>query len=952
MAEAIVSSLLKLIPDLLKLLKEEWDLGSEAKAELENLKDLIGAIGRFLKKANSKELIDEDLKASMKRMRKFLYDCEDAINDFVKRGNREWDGLCLYIYYHYNRRTFSSEAKSIRKMVQNYKTTLETSNTLSADHAKSSSACHQSLSIAFSVENDDELVGIETAKDQLVRWLTVNNSTPKMIFVHGAQGVGKTSLVGAVLRDQNVRRHFNRYVWIKDLRSCESVEDKAAALMKANVEIWNPKEEHSREILELGEVFRQLWNFKWALILDDAGSAHVFEFLRCFLAQTRPSVLVTTRDSSLASISSAFLDFRKAQSGGIPPDTARNMYDFCNFKLDVLSEVYSSTLFCQKMFLVNDCPPVIKDASKSILEKCGGLPLAILATRNLLIGIQNGLNGTPQSVEWQKLSCRLGEELLSKRDTSGLIQRMTTLRMDHLHDVHACLFYLSIFPLDLDIRCSTLMWLWMAERFIKQKGTKPVQKIAEETIKKLIDHNLIQEGEKTSYGMVRTCKVHNLLHQIIISKSKDDEFAMIVADLEEEWPETIWRLSFHKKVDSMVDSTRVRRLRSLLFFKDVDTETRRELLGQVKRLNVLNLQAPTLISFPEKIFSLIYLRYLSLRGTRVDHIPENIEKLAYLETLDLKDTRVSELPNGILKLKALRHLLVNGITLNPVEGIDPKVGVNAPSRLGDLTSLQNLYLIKLNQVERCTSSGDIHGERLQLPEELRKLGNLRRLGISNLTSKDAGLLCSSIEKLKKLEVLRLIAATDAEVLDLSNVDMSKASSFLQRVHLTGNLATLPEWILSPTSLVKLVLKRSQLTEDSFRHLKKLYCLKHLELQQAFNVSTMTFEASEFQQLCFLGLDRFDKLRSIRVDEGALPNLESLSLARCELLTTEPQVIIRPKKLNYIKLRKMPDIFVIAMEFNEEVHKRMKVEIEEWESGGLEEVLKPRRKRAGRLQNPI
>ncbi|KAL3738621.1 hypothetical protein ACJRO7_020062 [Eucalyptus globulus] len=929
MAEAVVPSLLRLIPDLLKLLKEEWNHGSEAKTELECLEDLIGAIGHFLKKANSKKDIDEDLKASMKRMRKFLYDSEDALDDFMKRKNCNLEGLGVYIYKHINRRTFASEAQSIRKIVENYKTTLETSNALSADHAKSSSACHQSLFSAFSNERDNELVGIKTAREQLVGWLTTDSPTRKVIFVHGAQGVGKTSLVGTVLRDETVKRRFRYYVWIKDLRSCELLDNKAAALMKANAEIWDLTKNDSLGFqLELEEVFRRLWkkNVRWVLVLDDAGSTHVFESLRSLLAQSCPTMLVTTQDSSLASNSRTFLDSQMAQSDGATLEPAKLLYEIHHFRHVFLSLDDSSTLLCRKMFQKDAFPDVLKDASDGIVKQCGGLPLAILAASNLLSNIHGGVNGTPRSVVWKKLSGRLGEALLLKRDKSGLIRRMITLRMDHLHDVRACLFYLSIFPIGHRISCSTLMRLWMAERFIEQKGTNPAPTIAEETLKKLVDHNLFQEVMKTNYDRAKTCLIYNILHQIIISNSKEDEFAMIIADPEEGWPETVWRLSIHSKLDSIKDGTKVKRLRSLLVFGEVYPASMEALLKQVSRLNVLDIQGCSLEKFPNDILHLRYLRYLRLRDTHVTAIPEGIGNLEHLETLDLKNTGVTELPENILKLKALRHLLVYRSDPSPDPGCYPKYGVRAPSRLGDLTSLQKLCLIDLDKVRQSTDS---HGKELLI--ELGKLENLQRLGISNLRRDHGEHLCSSIGKLQKLETLHLIAGRNLGMLDLSTVDKTKAFPFLQRVHLTGYMGTLPTWILS-SSLAKLFIRGSRLNvEKTLQHIKGLPCLKHLDLQDAFlNAIEMKFEEGGFQQLCFLGLDIFPNLESITVAKKALPTLERLSLAQCRSLTTVPRGMTGLEQLKCLELYKMPKAFMTAIRQDKAVQAHgMTVQEREW-----------------------
>ncbi|KAI6706799.1 hypothetical protein NL676_009761 [Syzygium grande] len=186
LVDHLVAPLLKQIS---VLLQQEWCLALDAKAELEYLGNLIVISGNILKEANSKEVINGNLKAYIKQNSPQLY----------------------------------------------------------ADHANSSSACQWSSSIAFSEENDDALVGIGEAREPLVQWLTENDSMLKVIFVHGEQGVGKTSLVSVVLRDQKVRSHFKYYVWIMDLRSLELVKDKMAVLTKAKANMWDLTKNNDQE---------------------------------------------------------------------------------------------------------------------------------------------------------------------------------------------------------------------------------------------------------------------------------------------------------------------------------------------------------------------------------------------------------------------------------------------------------------------------------------------------------------------------------------------------------------------------------------------------------------------------------------------------------------------------------------------------------------------------------
>ncbi|KAI6706796.1 hypothetical protein NL676_009758 [Syzygium grande] len=90
-----------------------------------------------------------------------------------------------------------------------------------------------------------------------------------------------------------------------------------AVLTKAKANMWDLTKNNDQEIqVELEEVFKRMRNdydlrnnnYIWVLVLDDPGREHMFESLRSHLDQTRPSVLVTTRVSSLALKAKALMD--------------------------------------------------------------------------------------------------------------------------------------------------------------------------------------------------------------------------------------------------------------------------------------------------------------------------------------------------------------------------------------------------------------------------------------------------------------------------------------------------------------------------------------------------------------------------------------------------------------------------------------------------------------------
>ncbi|KAK9928132.1 hypothetical protein M0R45_025284 [Rubus argutus] len=314
--------------------------------------------------------------------------------------------------------------------------------------------------------------------------------------------------------------------------------------------------------------------------------------------------------------------------------------------------------------------------------------------------------------------------------------------------------------------------------------------------------------------------------------------------------------------------------------------------GGFRLLNVLDLQNAPLNVFPVEVVNLFFLKYLSLKGTKVKTIPRFIGKLQNLETLDLKHSLVTELPVEILKLQHLRHLLVYRYEFVPYGDFHSKYGFKVLAKIGVLTSLQKLCFIKANE-----DGGAIL-------RELGKLVQLRRLGIVQMRKQDGKTLCSSIEKLTKLCTLSITSREEDEIIDLQH--LSSPPLLLQRLYLRGRLETLPHWIPSLHSLVRLYLKWSRLKDDPLVFLQYLPNLVHLELSQVFEGDTLCFEAGGFKKLKHLGIDEFEKLRCIEVQVGAMPSVKKLSIQRCKSL----EKTLRPheKDNDYWKVAHIPEVY--------------------------------------------
>ncbi|KAJ6933243.1 disease resistance protein RPM1-like [Populus alba x Populus x berolinensis] len=586
-----------------------------------------------------------------------------------------------------------------------------------------------------------DLVGIEKPKRQLIEWLLERKSGREVVSVVGMGGLGKSTLVKKVYDDPDVKKQFKFRAWItvsQSFKKEELLKDIIQQLFRVHRKP-GPKGVDSMDYDKLRTVINKfLQQKKYLIVLDDVWHTSAWGAFQHALPNNNcgSRIMVTTRNTEVAS--TACMDF---------PDRV--------FPLDPLSQEESWILFCKKIFQNNTCPPHLKNVSETILGRCEGLPLAIVSISGVLAAKNKN-----KIDEWEMVHRSLGNP----------IERMKLIR------------------------------LWIAEGFAEGKEGMTLEEVADDYLNELIKRSLVRVVEATSDGRVKTCRIHDLLREIMITKAKDQDFVAIAKEEGMMWSEKVRRVSIHKAVSSIQRRHGASRLRSVLIFWGADScpdsPAPNLSFGHLRLLNVLDLEGAPLKEFPSKVSSLFLLKYLSLRNTNVNSIPSSISKLLNLETLDLKYTLISELPVEILKLRKLRHLLVYRYEIDSDDRIPTKYGFQPPPQIGSLQSLQKLCFVEANQ------GGD-------LLLELGRLNQLRRLGIVKFRKEHGKDLCSSVTKLTDLRALSITSVTDSEFIDLEY--LSNPPRFLQRLYLTGPLQRLTEWLHSLDSLVKLVLKWSRLT---------------------------------------------------------------------------------------------------------------------------------------------
>ncbi|KAH6786235.1 hypothetical protein C2S52_005787 [Perilla frutescens var. hirtella] len=596
---------------------------------------------------------------------------------------------------------------------------------------------------------------------------------------------------------------------------------------------------------------------RYLVVLDDLLKD---EYWSCFFKHALPNssngsrVIVTTMYSNVSSIcASSQQDHRYSLPGLEFPDQWK--------------------LFCRRAFPDNgECPSELKDTCRKIVARCEGLPLAIMT-------VAGALASKPHiPTEWERFHDNLGNEIRHSSILSPINNALLRSYMDLSCSLKCCFLYFSIFPEDYPVERGRLIRLWVAERFAVGTDDHTAEEVAESYLNELIQRNLVHVSIFGFDCRLRYCRVLNLVQKFIIQKCKDENFASIFptenagsSSIQNQSPMMIRRLSVHDDRQHLPGNEDLATVRSMLLLRlpEIYDSDFVKCLVKLKLIKVMDVQGAPLTEFPKQITRFTLMRYLSFRDTNIQTIPSSIEKLSYLETLDLKRTNVTELPKEISHLHNLCHLLVykkndhQAANFNSVQGVKLH-----EAGIGKLEKLQTLSLVKV----------DPKGEILK---DLKKLIQLRKLGLTGLTQEHSKDLCAAVELMEKLTTLNLssCSATMQEYIELEGLK-NKPPKTLERLYLNGRLKTFPSWISKMDNLVRIHLKWSKLKNFQLEDLKSLPKLTELHLVDCYTGEELVFGVSGFKKLKILVVEDLNNVHTIAIHDGAMAELKQMSLRGC------------------------------------------------------------------------
>ncbi|KAL7211217.1 hypothetical protein ACSBR2_014152 [Camellia fascicularis] len=339
----------------------------------------------------------------------------------------------------------------------------------------------------------------------------------------GMGGLGKTTLVKQVYNDAIVKNHFNSHAWLTVSESIRVEDLLKGMIQQLFSEIMQPIPfgVESMSINRLKCLVKDfLQQKRYVVIFDDVWNVNAWEAIKYVLPNNNSGrrVILTTR---FAHITSTYCK-----------ETEGNVYN-----LMPLSPKESWTLFCNKSFRGNLCPPHLKEISLRILKRCEGLPLAIVAISGVL-----STKYWSRIDEWEMLYSSFGAEFEGNDKLESMKKAPSLSYNDMPYYLKICLLYLSIFPKDQQIICNRLIQLWTVERYMNATDGKTIKEVAEGHLNELFNRSLVQETQRGFNGKPCSFRIHNLMHEIILSKAIQENIVTIVCKQGSRWPKKVRRL--------------------------------------------------------------------------------------------------------------------------------------------------------------------------------------------------------------------------------------------------------------------------------------------------------------------------------------------------------------------------------------------------------------------------
>jgi len=820
-----------------------WELPAKIRLIYKDLK-LMDCV---IQDIGTTRLTNNDVKGWIEIVRKLAYHVEDVIDKCLyqaRKINQEF-----FLFYAFRRschiKVFSKivdDVEEIEQEIKHIKEMREYTSDTDGDRRKSGGCFPELIS-------DGDLVGIYENRSKMTEWLFTDEKESTVITVSGMGGLGKTTLVKNVY-DREKANFPGAHAWIVVSQEYDVVDllEKLLTMIRHRLQLPPAFSMGAKpDVFELTDATQKiLQDRKCLIVLDDVWDREAYTQMQsAFQGLQGSRVIITTRKEDVAALA---------------PRRRR-------LQLQALSSVESFELFCSRAFHDNNpdrnCPLELETVAAAVVERCLGLPLAIVSAGNLLSTKQ------PTQYAWNIMYNNLETVL---RENNHFKAILSLSYHDLPGDLRNCFLYCTLFPQGHPMPRESLVRLWVAEGLAKKKEMSTPEEVAEENLMELICRNLLQVVERDEHEFLRvsTCIMHDIVRDLALDIAKQERFGstndqdvMLIMDSE------VRRFSTCGWSDSSKTAPAGVEFPQLRTFVSIALRSSSTMLSSVfsgsSYLTVLELQDSAINHVPASIGNLFNLRYIGLRRTQVQSLPDTIDKLLNLETLDLKHTRIGKLPLVIVKLKKLRHLLADRYANEKQMEFRYCVGVEAPKVISNFEELQTLETVHASK---------------ELSIQLKKMSKLRTVCIDDITASYCEELFHALSNMPLLSSLLLSASDEKETLSFRA--LKPISNRIHRLIVRGGWDSetfkCPIFQGHGRNLKYLALSWCNFgTEKDPLGLLAYHMpiLTYLSLNRVSSEGILVLSAGCLRQLKTLVLKRMRNVKQLVIEEGALPRIDGI-----------------------------------------------------------------------------
>ncbi|KAI9115194.1 hypothetical protein K1719_013513 [Acacia pycnantha] len=646
---------------------------------LKKLQVILISVNKVMEDAEERQYRDRYVKQWLDELKDEVFKAEDLLDDIATEALQQklhaesqtviigkvrgfFTGLV-------NRNQFDKEIESgIQGVLNNLEYLIKQNEILGLRGGPSTgieSGVHMSVykrSPSTRLIDESDIYGRNADEETIIKLLLSEsmggNQLPMdVIAITGMGGMGKTTLAKLVYEDVKMKDQFEHRAWV-----CVSEEFNVHQVTKAilqqslnyPIEKLQSHDLHSYQ-LKLKET---LMGKKFFLVLDDVWNENckIWEVFQAPLKLAAPQskILVTTRNQKVAKVMC------------------------CTFthSLKPLEDGDCWNLFAKHAFnnQHHNADPDLIQIGRKIVNKCGGLPLAVKTLGSLL-------HKKPSFQYWDKI---LKSDFWELSENDSHI--IPSLRLSYHYlpsNLKRCFAYCSIFPKDYDINKNVLIQLWMADGLIcsTQKSIS-LEEAGNEIFNDLELRSFFEPSRKGDDYII----MHDLVNDL--AKSVTQEFLVqLEVDQAQDMstktryfsyinknygnlkvPEEVFkchRLRTFLLLDHGFTCVNIKsRLSRLKYIRELslskyenDSKNWTDCISNLKHLHYLDLSWTSVKKLPNSMCLLINLQTLKLRGCHcLSKLPSNFYKLINLRHLDLKDCGIQEMPKYMGKLNQLRTM--------------------------------------------------------------------------------------------------------------------------------------------------------------------------------------------------------------------------------------------------------------------------------------------------------